>query len=374
MADDQMALQASSSHSHARLIAFYLPQFHAIAENDAAWGQGFTEWTNVRKARPLFPGHQQPKAPADTIGYYSLESTQTQLLQAELAQRHGIEGFAYWYYWMGHGRRLLQRPLDAMRQNPAIAQGFCLAWANESWTGVWHGNPRHCIARQSYEQPQAVIEHSRALAYYMADPRYLTLAGRPVLLVYKPFNLPPYYLERLRQGCESLGFNLWIVAISDRVFGWQKAGFDGLNLNPLGRVRRRAALNRLDWFYWGVRRRLTPGQALRRIAYSDYTAAVAQSMAPLLRDAQVYPTCIPNWDNTPRAGRSGLVLTGATPALYRHHLGDCLQMLGGREAEQRLVFIKSWNEWAEGNYLEPDQQWGLGYLQATREALLAQAC
>jgi hypothetical protein len=364
----------SMPQSRPRLIAFYLPQFHPIPENDRAWGLGFTEWTNVKKARPLFEGHHQPRVPADPLGYYALPSASVQRLQGAFAQQHGIESFAYWYYWMGSGARLLERPLDAMLRDVENPHGFCLAWANESWTGVWHGKPRHCIASQRYEDLDQVKVHADALAGYMSDWRYSCVDGRHLLLIYKPFALPDYYLEALRSALALLGFNPFIVAISDRFFDWAHRGFDGLNFNPLGRIRRRAALNRVDWLYWGVRRRLLPHHSLRRIAYADYINVVRASLQRRCDEGHsFFPTCIPNWDNTPRSGASGLVLTGSTPALYQQHLGDCLKAVQTREQQQQLVMIKSWNEWAEGNYLEPDLEHGDAYLRATLSALSGQA-
>lgn len=352
-----------------KAIAFYLPQYHPIPENDKAWGHGFTEWSNVRKAQPLFNGHRQPVIPGE-LSYYDLRDPLIQEAQSRFALSYGIDGFAYWYYWMGNGKRLLEKPLDQMLHNKSISIPFCLAWANESWTGAWHGNPSTVIAHQAYELPVDICMHAESLARYMKDIRYIRASGaRPLFMVYKPFNLPSYYIKTLRKELLLHGLQPFIVAISNHYFDWKSRGYDALNLNHLGAIRAGAAVNQLNRIYWGVRRRLVPWSAIRKIRYIDYIEYFRRR-AYVFSEPGIFPTCIPNWDNTPRSSRAGLVLTGSSPNLYESHLRDGVSAVSASTSVDKFLFLKSWNEWAEGNYLEPDTDHGCQMLEATRRVLM----
>ena len=188
----------------ARLIAFHLPQFHPILENDQWWGQGFTEWTNVTKAKPLFRGHYQPRLPTD-LGYYDLRVPEARAAQAELARSYGIEGFCYWHYWF-HGNRLLERPVDEILASGEPDFPFCLAWANESWTRSWLGDEREVLVEQKYSEKDDRL-HARWLARAFADPRYIHVNGRPMLVVYRPMDLPEAQrtTDIFREECRRLG-------------------------------------------------------------------------------------------------------------------------------------------------------------------------
>ncbi len=381
----------------ARLIAFYLPQFHPTPDNDAWWGKGFTEWTNVAKAKPLFPGHYQPHLPAD-LGYYDLRVPETRAAQAQLAREAGLEGFCYWHYWFA-GRRVLERPF-----NEVVASGepdfpFCLAWANDSWRSHWYGAEKRTLVEQTYPGPEDHERHFYALLPAFQDRRYIRVRNRPMFTVFRPKSLPETkaFTEQwqnlaARNGLEGIHF---VAHLFDHEldFPWREAGYSGAVLtNELKVMRRRL------WHI--VQERLRPTSTGSTEAFDlsrmpDALSAltrlgVHRLLQRLLRwpggvhhyqDAKLffksaaglqlgcYPSVVPGWDNTPRAGPKGIVLHDSSPALFAEHLKETLDAVADRPAEDRIVFVKSWNEWAEGNYLEPDQRFGHGYLNAVRDAI-----
>lgn len=364
----------------ARVIAFYLPQFHPVPENDAWWGPGFTEWTNVAKAKPLFPGHYQPRLPAD-LGYYDLRVPETRAAQAEMAAAHGVEAFCYWHYWFA-GDRLLERPFNEVLRSGEPDFPFCLAWANDSWTGIWHGAPGRILKEQTYPGMADHERHFYTLLEAFSDPRYVRIEGRPLFLVYKPRDLPDARrvtdLWRALAGKSGLK-GLHLVGVEE-VEGWDPAadGFDGSTAS-----RQSAVLNsRVESLALKLRRRAFQHQAVERLYQSmlgrptrvyPYAEAARHFLLPMPLGFEYYPCVIPNWDNTARSGVNGLVLHDSTPELFRAHLREALAIADGLPAERRLVFVKSWNEWAEGNYVEPDRRFGLSYLEALRDEVLCGA-
>ena len=368
-----------------RLIAFYLPQFHPIPENDEWWGKGFTEWTNVAKARPLFRGHYQPHLPAD-LGFYDLRVPETRLAQAEMARTYGIEGFCYWHYWF-EGRRLLERPFNDVLKSGEPDFPFCLAWANETWSGVWHGCPDRILLEQTYPGRSDYEEHFRTVLPALGDHRYITIEGKPVFLVYHPEYMPNplAFADCWRELACAAGLKgLYLVALDYGGLQPQSAGFDAcVPYNPgywrpenciSFADRQVAKLLRLR----GRQRLLPPGLrnlGLRNLTFSkgpalfDYSTVFCRSYTTGSLARHSFPVVMPNWDNTPRSGRRGFLLHNSTPALFAGYLKSALRLVHERVPQERLVFVKSWNEWAEGNHLEPDQRHGLGYLEALREAL-----
>lgn len=353
-----------------RAIAFYLPQYHPIPENDQWWGQGFTEWTNVRTAKPLFRGHQQPRIPGE-LGYYDLRSAETRKAQAELARASGLSGFCYWHYWFG-GRRLLERPFAEVLKSGEPDFPFCLGWANESWSGVWHGNPNKILMQQSYPGRGDEERHFQLVVEAFRDPRYLTVDGKPIFYVYKPRQIPEcqrfvalWQKLAVKAGLKGVYFIGEDVYIDEDPWDYKGNGFDAVVPNSPG-----VAFLRL------AKKRFLPRYLLPRMIHKLLHYPVLFKYRDFIEHNQVepghddfFPTVVPNWDNTPRTGRKGFVLTDPSPELFQQQLQRAVRQVENRPEDRRIVFIKSWNEWAEGNYLEPDAQLGKSYLNVCREVL-----
>jgi Glycosyltransferase WbsX len=348
------------------IAALYLPQFHVIEENEAWWGPGFTEWTNVKAARPLFRGHRQPVVPGE-LGYYDLLDPSVRERQADLARGAGVTSFCYWHYWFG-GRELLQRPFDDVLASGRPEFPFFLGWANQSWSGVWHGAPNRILMQQTYPDGDDEAHFTRLLPAFV-DDRYVRIDGRPVLLIFSPTDLPnpAAFVDRWQSLAESAGIGgLYIVAwIEGRDWGANYAsheadGFDaGLYVHfPFQRTPTTALRDRLRSHV----ERLGPG----RYGYCEDL--------PVPRDpipGVVHRSVQPNWDNTPRSGRRGAVALDSAPNRFERHLTQALRLEQMHPPSSRLCVIKSWNEWAEGNYLEPDSTFERGWLDAVVRARAA---
>jgi lipopolysaccharide biosynthesis protein len=364
-----------------RAISFYLPQYHPIPENDEWWGKGFTEWTNVAKAKRLFIGHRQPNLPAD-LGFYDLRVPETREAQADLARAHGIEAFCYWHYWFA-GRRLLERPFEEVLRSGSPDFPFCLGWANHSWTGVWYGAGNRILIEQTYPGMDDHRRHFDYLLRAFSDHRYVRVEGKPLLLIFQPYEIP----ESRRV------FDLWRDLAS-------RAGLPGLHIvahlhdaddtgDPVAAGYDAATIvNIKSWFinqgvnrYWRLRRGIERVRFVRKLVREVLGPTAVVPYGSLIDDLicqrelpfEYYPCALPNWDNTPRSGMRGTIVTGSTPDLYRRHLMAAIARVGELPSARRIIFIKSWNEWAEGNYLEPDLRWGRAYLEVTRDVLTAAA-
>jgi hypothetical protein len=389
----------------ARAIAFYLPQFHPIPENNRWWGEGFTEWTNVRQARPLFEGHYQPRIPSE-LGYYDLRSSETREAQAELARAHGIEGFCYWHYWFA-GRRLLERPFNAVLESGKPDFPFCLAWANHSWTASWVGRPWELLVDQTYPGRSDYVRHFHAVRDAFADDRYITVEGKPLFLVFRPDKLadPHAFTDCWRELALEAGFKgLYLLGIMNADANPKALGLDGGVHKGLGHllsflpttVQRKAEARRraqvllerpgLALVHQAIAHARRPSslgplgalhdEASERLllpSVSTYENLIHTASRQLSVSEDHFPCVVPNWDNTPRVGRWGWVIRDSSPELFAEHLGHALELIEDRPFDKRLVFLKSWNEWAEGNHLEPDERYGRGYLEATRIMLIEPA-
>jgi hypothetical protein len=354
-------------HDTARLLAFYLPQFHTIPENNEWWGQGFTEWTNTARAKPLYRGHYQPHVPAD-LGFYDLRVPETRQQQADLARDYGIEAFCYYHYWFA-GRRILERPFQEVLASGKPDFPFCLCWANESWTGIWHGAPRRILIEQTYPGPDDHRAHFETLLPAFADARHVRVDGKPLFLIYKPEKLPDarQTMALWQDMAVKAGLPGLFMVGTTAIAGWNplEHGFDARVDLPL--VTARSWVSRRRPIAW-LRQRYEEHRGLPTI--HSYEKAIVERLAIPATDFDSYPCLVHAWDNTPRSGKNGVVMEGSTPALFRTLLTRAVEASRPKPPDRRLVFLKSWNEWAEGNHLEPDQKLGRAYLEAIREALV----
>lgn len=359
----------SVDQNHTRLIAFYLPQYHPIPENDAWWGKGFTEWANVAKARPLFRGHYQPHIPAD-LGFYDLRVPETRIAQAEMAREYGIEGFCYYHYWF-EGHQLLERPFNEVLVSGKPDFPFCLCWANHNWTRKWIERDQSILIEQRYSMEDD-LQHIRWLISVFKDPRYIKINGKPLFMVLRTSSLPDAALTAKiwREEVMKAGLpGLYLIG----VLGFDEVshlpiGFDAVidfqpNWNDLPPYKK-PLWHRVLW-------RLTKRDTYidnRIRKYSDLVHTMMNRLAP---EYKTIPCVTPSWDNTARRTSGAIIFTGSTPELYGEWLRFAMTATRHLDGDERIVFINAWNEWAEGNHLEPDQKWGRRYLEETRSALEA---
>jgi lipopolysaccharide biosynthesis protein len=355
-----------------KCLAFYLPQFHPVSENDEWWGRGFTEWTNVVQARPLFKGHYQPHLPAD-LGFCDLRLPEVREAQAELAYHYGIHGFCYYHYWF-NGQRILERPFNEVLSSGRPDFPFCLCWANENWTRAWDGGGRHILLEQKYSHEDD-LNHIRSLVPALRDQRYIRINGKPLLLVYRTEILPDpsktaeiWREETYRSGAGEL----YLVRVEGIKSGIdpQSIGFDAaLEFAPDWR-NMGAFKNRGRW-----QRRLAELGLFPKVYFEneivEYSDLVSKMLAkpdpPYLR----FHCVTPGFDNSARRKKQAAIIINSTPERYEHWLKESLMRTRSKfKGDEQIVFINAWNEWGEGNHLEPDLRWGRAYLEATRRALI----
>ena len=367
--------------SFARLLAYYLPQFHPFPENDQWFGKGFTEWTNVAKAKPLFKGHYQPRLPAD-LGFYDLRVPEIMNQQAELAKNAGIEGFIYYHYWFGNGKRLMDYPLRRLLETKTPDFPFMLCWANHSWKGAWSGVPKgQVLMEQKYLGSRDDLEHFKLLRNYFEDERYIKVDGKPAIIIFRPEDIPHLeaFTDTWREAAQKAGFKGLYLIAGDLNSGVspQKMGMDAVISNNFDILRRSINQNFFlsNSIGYKIESRLrakfnNANPELRnRPIYISYENFLHANIQWPNVDYDYFPQIIPDWDNSARAGKQSLILKGSTPELWKEHIKEALNYSSRYSADKNIVFIKSWNEWAEGNYLEPDQKWGHAYLDALRETL-----
>jgi Glycosyltransferase WbsX len=349
-------------------IAYYLGQFHPIPENDSFWGEGFTEWHNVARARPLYRGHEQPKLPG-RFGFYDLRCSQTLEAQIDYAQEIGVTAFCCWHYWFS-GKRVLHRPLDAMLKLDRPQFRFILGWANESWSGVWHGAPNKLIIEQSYGK-QELADHASLLSAYINSGRYLEIDGRFPFVIYKPKQIPNpiEYLGQLREHISLLtGAKLYMIGNWSPGRNYEFSdpaalGLDAAVVTPIGTYFRSSTLSA---GYRFVRRNLGKsgiGPEIRR--YEGVISNLERGIRAV--NGISHATVVTGWDNTPRTGRRGLVLSGYNEHSLRRAAKNAIALESKNQTP--ILFLKSWNEWAEGNTMEPifHERWSVG---ATLKELL----
>ena len=373
------AVNQDNAGQHAiRAIAFHLPQFHPIPENDKWWGKGFTEWTNVVRAKSLFPGHDQPHLPGE-LGFYDLRLPETRAAQAELAAQSGIYGFCYFHYWF-HGHQLLERPVNEILKTAEPDFPFCLCWANESWTRRWNGGDDEILIEQRYSAADD-LEHIRALLPFFLDRRYVRVLDRPLFAIYRASKLPEpqrttdlWRREAERAGLKGL-FLVRVESFTDERADPRPLGFDlSVDFQPDWRVLR-SRIARRKW--WHRRKLRTAEPAFYDHVICEYADMVRQGLDEPSPGYPRIPCVCPRWDNSARREKGAIIMVNSTPELYECWLREIVNRQKTRMAvhsqsdlsPDSLVFINAWNEWAEGNHIEPCQKWGRAYMDATRRAL-----
>lgn len=361
-----------------RTIAFYLPQFHPTPQNDEWWGKGFTEWTNVTKAKPLFKGHYQPRLPTE-LGFYDLRVPEAREQQANLAKEYGVGGFCYWHYWFGNGKRVLERPFNEVLESGKPDFPFCLGWANESWTGIWHGLEKKVLAEQVYPGKEDYIAHFDFLIKAFKDPRYIRVNDKPLFMVYNPKLIPdmPLFVNTFQEQAKLHGLKGVHLVATNVDLSWDAKGhgFEAVTPSNHSKIMYLKSPNKLKDFF---RRQLNKDQFSktykkifkRPVHVYDYAEASKHFVSDKdTHGNRYYPMVIPNWDNTARSKLNGYVLHNSTPELFKEVMQKAVDRVKDYPDDEKIIFIKSWNEWAEGNYLEPDRKFGRQYLEAVKEVL-----
>jgi lipopolysaccharide biosynthesis protein len=371
-----------------RPIAIYLPQFHPIPENDAAWGKGFTEWTNVKKAVPLFEDHYQPHVPHKDVGYYDLRDPEVLVKQAAIAKEYGIYGFAFYHYWF-NGKQLLNSPIDNVLKLGKPDFPFMLIWANENWTRVWDGGSDDIILKQNYSEEDD-RNHICVLISYFKDNRYIKIDNKPVIAIYRSTLLPDpgKTIEIWREEAKKAGFDLYICRVES--FGeegteYLKDGFDAgiefephktLNFYMIKNNSKKLKTNRLErkirklfnktQNYLGIKTNAEHGNYI-----IDYKEFVNKSIINSSTEApyKKFNCAMPGFDNSSRKKDNYLIIKNTSPDVFKYWIKVILENFTPFSKEENLFFINAWNEWAEGNHLEPCQKWGKAFLQKLQEGL-----
>ena len=383
-----------SNRKNARVIAYYLPQFHPIPENDKWWGKGFTEWTNVGKAKPLFKGHYQPRVPAD-LGYYDLRLPDVREAQAKMARESGVEGFCYWHYWFSSDKKLLARIFQEVLETGKPDYPFCLGWANHSWTNKsWEAGTRkvkeQTLMQMVYSKDE-YIKHFYDVLPAFKDKRYILVDGKPLFVVWDPLGLPDpnEFIELWQKLAKENGLKgIYFVGAkqnidfedkknSGRVFKKNyntaarhymsvlNAGFDGVNSKGYERAEY-ICRSALSLAVRGAISRLFKFFPISKCNQSDINK---YSFVDEDKWENVYPSIMPGWDRSPRSGKKALIHTNATPEVFKQHVRDALKCIEHKSDEHKILFLWSWNEWAEGSYMEPDLKYGTGFLDALSEVI-----
>lgn len=356
--------------SDINVLAYYLPQYHPIPENDEWWGKGFTEWTNVGKAIPLYRNHYQPRVPAD-LGYYDLRLPEVQVLQADMAREAGISAFCYWHYWFGMDKELLEGPLDHLVQSGTPNFPFCIAWANHSWEKKrWNADAntlsRELLVKQEYQGIEEIDAHFYRLLASFKDKRYYKVNGKNVFVLYNPMEIPylKEFVLRWQELAQANGLpKFYFVGHAFSKQDIQHESYkscDAINLvllsSAVGKIKR-------------IVRTIISYITNRPLNVLDYSKAMDALNDPIMKQGNVFPTIVPNWDASPRLGSVSLILQNSNPKRFYRHVKNVLKLVEHKQNSEKLVFLKSWNEWAEGNYMEPDLVYGKGYLAALKKAL-----
>lgn len=359
-----------------KIITFYLPQYHTFPENDAWWGKGFTEWTNVKKAKPSYRGQNQPRIPLDS-NYYNLLDIETLRWQAKMAKKYGIYGFCYYHYWFD-GHMLMEKPMEMMLQDKSVDLPFCICWANENWTRAWAKKSREVLISQTYGDKNEWVEHFNYLLPFMKDKRYIKVKGKPLFVIYRPEIVG--CLEEMLNCWQQLAKENGLPGIS---FMYQQTDYDhqkeetgklfdyaieyqpALVRNKFQRKNPfllcRKALNEF------VNQFHLPQNKWSTFWYS-YDDAWEKILKLQPKDEKMIPGAFVDWDNTPRYGKKASVYLGVTPEKFKKYLSMQIKHAKA-DYKKDIIFMFAWNEWGEGGYLEPDEKYGYRMLESVKEAL-----
>ena len=343
-----------------QLIAYYLPQFYEIEFNNNYWGKGYTEWTATANAKPLFKGHYQPHVPAD-LGFYNLLMPEAQIAQAKMAKEYGIDGFCYWHYWFGNGKTIMEKPFENMLQNKNVDIPFCLAWANHNWHNP---STKELILEQTYPGVDDYIEHFNYLLPAFRDERYIKVDGKLIFVIYAPPFVPDLnvFIDLWNDLAIKNGLKGFFFVGSGQTKG-RVQDYLKYNLSAVNTIRLHEFKEHRSGLYnrWCNLRNMFLHSTLDTATYAE-----ASQYFLMEEDSaeNVIPTIVAGWDHTPRTGRKALILTNYTPNVFREHVEHVLSCISKKE--NKLCFIKSWNEWAEGNALEPDLKYGLDFLKSLK--------
>lgn len=365
----------------ARVIAYYLPQYHPTPQNDKFWGKGFTEWTNVTKAKPLFKGHYQPKLPAD-LGFYDLRLPIVREQQAQMAQDAGIEGFMYWHYWFGNGVMTLEDIFEDVLKSGKPDFPFCLGWANHEWsTKTWTKGKTFqkdtVIFDMQYPGEKDWIAHFNYCLPAFKDKRYIRVDGKPLFFIWQPATMPDVkefiaYWRKLadKAGLPGIHFVALRAKIKPSIEEHLKQGFDAVNCCHQNYAEDKAAPLYLWKKIRGGLLRYSHGMigGLRKYNYKKISKFLSIKDEDTLD--YVYPTIVAGYDRTARAGKNATIYNNFTPDLFKKHVEEVINNVQSKNDEHKIIFLKSWNEWAEGNYVEPDLKYGHSFLDILRNSIL----
>lgn len=346
------------------IIAFYLPQYHPFPKNDEWWGKGFTEWTNVGKAKPLFRDHYQPKVPAD-LGYYDLRLPEVRVQQAELAKEAGVGGFCYWHYWFGENIQLMNEIFDDVLRLKSPDFPFCLGWANESWKAkLWkNGAGDKILIEQKYGGERDYRAHFGYALKAFRDSRYIVIDNKPVFVIHRPDEVPSEFIALWEKWAIEEGFDgINFIGNIHNNEDFEDAKKKGIKVFTIDKV------NGYSYYPWYRKLRIRVSSFLKGVKIViPYKDAIKYLWNEKEWDENVIPMLLPNWDHTPRSGRRGEVLQDSEPKYFYQHAKAVLSNVSKKD--NKIVFLKSWNEWGEGNYMEPDLRYKKGYINALRRAV-----
>ena len=359
------------------VIAFYLPQFYPFPENDEWWGKGFTEWTNVGKAKPMFRGHNQPRVPTE-LGYYDLRLPIIREQQAELAKEAGVTAFCYWHYWFGNGRRLLADVFNEVLASGKPNFPFCLGWANHSWMAKnWNADgttKERILIEQTYPGVEDAKMHFDFLLKAFKDKRYVKIDGMPLLYIFDAKHLPQIYISLFKQWTIEAGFpGLLLVANCHENYRDKKEfitkGYDFVSYQRLSGkfLKKRYFRGQVRLFrYWDKFKAFFTNNPP---FLEDYNDAYPNFILESDKANDVIPAIIPQWDHSPRSGRNGVIMKNSNPQAFYKHVKIALNTIKDKPGNRQILFLRSWNEWGEGNFMEPDITYGRGFINALRKAL-----